>query len=293
MRRTLSLRNWLPLAFAAAFAFLAVGTVLPSAQPVAPNATRVLSIGGSVTEIVVALGQADRLVGRDTTSSYPPEITALPDVGYMRALSPEGVLSVSPDLIVSEAGAGPPEALEVLADVGIPFVTVPNGHDREGLRAKIEAVGEALGTPVEGMALADQTLARLDDAVSSIDGDPKRVMFILSTQGGRIMASGTDTAADGIIKLAGAENAVTEFEGYKPLTDEAVALADPDVVLMMDRSGDHGTTAAELFSMPAMATTKAAGTEALVQMDGLLLLGFGPRTPEAVEALAEALADAG
>ncbi|MEM7489305.1 MAG: ABC transporter substrate-binding protein [Pseudomonadota bacterium] len=273
---------------------LVAALAIPSALRADPaEAERVLSIGGAVTEIVVALGQGARLVGRDTTSRYPPEVTDLPDVGYIRALSPEGVLSVAPDLIISAEGAGPPEALDVLENVGIPFVTVPEGFDRAALRTKIKAIGTALGVPSDGAALADATLARLDAAVAGIDGDAKRVMFVLSTQGGRIMASGTDTAADGIIRLAGAENAVTAFDGYKPLTDEAVALADPDVVLMMDRTGDHDTDAAALFAMPAMATTKAAGTQALVKMDGLLLLGFGPRTPEAVERLAAALAAAG
>ena len=84
----------------------------------------VLSIGGSVTEIVVALGQQHRLKARDTTSSFPPDVTALPDVGYMRALSPEGVLSVGPSLILSEEGAGPPEALDVIRDADIAFVEV-------------------------------------------------------------------------------------------------------------------------------------------------------------------------
>lgn len=268
----------------------AIGALLLSAAPV--QADRVLSIGGSVTEIVVALDQGDRLVGRDSTSSYPPEVEALPDVGYIRALSPEGVLSVAPDLIVSEDGAGPPEALDVLQSAGIPFVVVPDGYDRAGLSAKIEAVGDALGVPDAGRALAAEVDARLAAAVDGIEGAPRRVLFILSTQGGRILASGTGTAADGIILLAGAENAMIEFEGYKPLTDEAVAIADPDVVLMMDRGGDHSATASELFAMPALATTKAAGHQALVRMDGLLLLGFGPRTPEAVERLADALADA-
>ena len=59
-------------------------------SPLAMAESRLLSIGGSVTEIVYALGEEGRLVGRDTTSSYPPEVTSLPDVGYMRALSPEG-----------------------------------------------------------------------------------------------------------------------------------------------------------------------------------------------------------
>ena len=106
------------------------------------------------------------------------------------------------------------------------------------------------------------------------------------------MASGTGTAADGIIAMAGGVNAVSAFEGYKQMTDEAVAAAAPDVILMMDRSGsggDHDSSDAELFAMPAIATTPAAEAGAVVRMDGLTLLGFGPRTAEAVTALSGAL----
>ena len=103
------------------------------------------------------------------------------------------------------------------------------------------------------------------------------------------MASGVGTAADGIIRMAGGENAIDSFEGYKPLTDEAISVAAPDVILMMDR-GDHSASAETLFALPSMATTPAAETRALVKMNGLLLLGFGPRTAEAVSRLSKALA---
>ena len=114
-------------------------------------------------------------------------------------------------------------------------------------------------------------------------------MFILSTQGGRIMASGTDTAAASMIELAGAVNAVTGFAGYKPITDEAVLAAAPDVLVMMAREGDHNSTEAELFAMPAISVTPAANSRSLVRMDGLYLLGFGPRTADAVTDLHAAL----
>ncbi|MEM0946301.1 MAG: ABC transporter substrate-binding protein [Pseudomonadota bacterium] len=255
---------------------------------------RVLSLGGSVTEIVYALGEADRLVARDTTSSYPPEVEDLTDVGYLRALSPEGVLSVEPDLVLAEEGAGPPEAIAVLEAARIPFVTIPDGYNREAVRAKIEAVANALGVPEKGAVLAADVDAALADAVAAADGtETKRVMFILSMQGGRILASGTDTAADGIIHLAGAINAVTAYEGYKPLTDEAAITAQPDVILMMDRGGDHSADNSEVFSHPGLAASPAAQTGAVVRIDGLLLLGFGPRTPEAVNRLSDALVGAG
>lgn len=253
-----------------------------------PDARRVVSLGGAVTEIVVALGGADRLVARDTTSTFPPEITALPDVGYVRALSPEGLLSVGPDLILAEAGAGPVETVEQMRAAAIPFVTIPEGRDAAGVAAKIRAVGQALGLPAD--ALAAQVQARIESAAArAATGDAPKVLFILSLQGGRVLASGTDTQADAIIRLAGGANAITGFEGYKPLTDEAIITAAPDVILMMDRGGDHGASADQLFALPALATTPAAAARRVVRMDGLLLLGFGPRTGEAVERLSEAL----
>ncbi|MEM6740303.1 MAG: ABC transporter substrate-binding protein [Pseudomonadota bacterium] len=255
---------------------------------------RVLSLGGSVTEIIYALGEQDRLIARDTTSSFPPEVEALPDVGYLRALSPEGVLSVAPDIVIAEEGAGPPEAIAVLQSASIPFVSVPDGYDPAAVRAKIEAVAAALGVDAKGAELADEVDARLAAAVrNASNGEAKRVMFVLSMQGGRILASGTNTAADGIIRLAGGENAVTAYEGYKPLTDEAAITAQPDVILMMDRGGDHSAGNDDLFSHPGLAATPAAAREAVVRIDGLLLLGFGPRTPEAVERLSNALSGAG
>src|SRR5690606_14819535 len=110
----------------------------------------------------------------------------------------------------------------------------------------------------------------------------KRVLFILSMQGGRILASGTGTAADGMIAMAGGINAIDGYEGYKPLTDEAVQEARPDVVLMMDRGGDHGANMDQVFTHAAMIGTPAAQSKALVHMEGAYLLGFGPRTASAV-----------
>lgn len=256
----------------------------------------VLSIGGAVTEIVVALGQQHRLAARDTTSTYPPEVSRLPDVGYMRALSPEGVLSVAPSLILSEEGAGPPEALAVIRAADVDFVEVPDALTPEGIVRKISIIGAALGVPARAEALAARTEAALADALEDArrpETEKKRVLFILSTQGGKINASGTGTAADALIRMAGGVNAVTDYAGYKQITDEAVGLAAPDVILMMDRGGDHGAAAEELFGMPAIRLTPAAETSAVIHMDGLLMLGFGPRTAVAVRRLNGLLYPAG
>ena len=278
--------------FAAA---LAVGTVMFSSDKPAnaekPDA-KVLSIGGSVTEIIYALGQEHRLIARDTTSTYPPEARRLPDVGYIRALSPEGVLSVNPDLIISEDGAGPPEALEVLKAAAIPFVEVPDGFDADTVAAKIKTVGAALEVQEQANALAQEVHDRIDAATERAKaraGEPKRVMFVLSTQGGRILAAGEETSAAAIIELAGGINAIEGMQGFKPISDEVIGIAAPDVIVMMDRRGDHSASDDELWAMAPIKLTPAAETKSIVRMNGLFLLGFGPRVADAIDDLSMAI----
>ena len=249
---------------------------------------RVVSIGGSITEIIYELGEADRLVARDSTSTYPNAANILPDVGYMRALSPEGILSVDPNLIIAEDGSGPQDTIDLLTQASIPFVKISDGFTRQGIVQKILEVGDALGVKDKAEKVAARINDELMDAESKSNqysGKRKKVLFILSTRGGKILASGSNTAADGIIKMAGAFNAVNSFNGYKPLSDEAVTVAAPDVILMMDRRGNHGTDDEELFSMPSISTTPAAKTKSLIRMNGLYLLGFGPRTASAINEL--------
>ncbi len=259
----------------------------------AEDSGRVLAIGGSVTEIVYALDQGHRLIARDTTSTWPPEAEDLPDVGYARALSPEGVLSVAPTLILAIEGAGPPETVEVLRQSGVTFVTIPEAQSGDGILEKIAVVGEALGVRHKAGTLIDKTRAALDASAAQTarldHADRKRVLFILSLQGGRILASGRDTQAAAIIEMAGGINAVNEFEGYKQMTDEAVSQAAPDVILMMDRGGDHAVADEQLFAMPAIRTTPAGRNESILRMQGLYLLGFGPRTAQAALDLNAAL----
>ncbi len=255
------------------------------------DASRIASVGGPVTEIVYALGEQDKLVARDSTSLFPDAALALPDVGYMRQLSPEGVLSVNPTGLLVIDGSGPKEALDVLKTARVQYIAVPDTYDHEGILTKIRVVGRALGVDAKAEALASEVDAKLKkaEALTADIRERKRVLFVLSMQGGKIMAAGAGTSADGIIRMAGALNALDGIAGYKQVSDEAVITARPDVILMMDRGGDHSASDEELFAHPAMATTPAAASKRLVRMNGGLLLGFGPRAAEAIHDLAVSL----
>lgn len=254
------------------------------------DTSRVVAIGGAITEIVYALGAEGKLAARDSTSVYPQEAFKLPDVGYMRQLSPEGVLSVNPSGIIALEGAGPKETVEVLKKASVPYVEIPETFDHKGIIDRIEIVGAAIGEQGKADALAKKVDSELNaaEALTKDISERKRVLFVLSMQGGKILASGSDTAADGMIKLAGAVNAMEGFTGYKQLTDEAVISAQPDAVLVMERPG-QSISDDQVLQHPAISTTPAGEARKIVRMDGAYLLGFGPRTASAVRELASSL----
>jgi iron complex transport system substrate-binding protein len=255
------------------------------------NPKRVVAIGGAVTEILYALGLEDRIFGIDTTSLYPKTALAdKPNVGYMRQLSSEGVLGLNPQLILAIEGSGPKETLEVLETAKVPLISVPDKHTAEGVAQKISLIAHAMDADARGACLATAVktdLASLTDMRARIK-TPVRVMFVMSFLNGRAMVAGQKTAANAIIKMSGAVNAIDSFDGYKPINDEAIVAAKPDVILTMKREREE-IQKETIFSNPAFALTPAAKTKSFVAMDGLYLLGFGPRTAVAAHDLATKL----
>ena len=166
---------------------------------------------------------------------------------------------------------------------------MPDVPTPAGVVAKIETVGRIAGASSAAERLAAQVNARFDELAglrARID-NPRRVLFVLSLQSGRPVVGGRGTSADGIIGLAGGINAAQAIEGYKPMADEAIIAAAPDMIVMMRR---HGAAASEdVFALPTFAATPAAKTRALLAMDGQYLLNFGPRAPDAARDLMAAL----
>ncbi len=252
---------------------------------------RLVSVGGALTEIVYALGAQDHLVGVDTTSVYPPAAHDLPDVGYVRALPAEGVLSLSPTLVIAEDDAGPTAVLDQIRATGTPISIVPDDHTIEGAAQKIETVAGLLGCQAEGTAMAAalrEDAAALAQALAGVEERPT-VLFLLNIGQGTPMGGGANTSADGIIVLAGGRNALAAMEGYKPASAEAAIEADPDAILLTQGTVEGLGGIDAVLAMPQIALTRAGREGRVIVMDGLLLLGFGPRTVEAAAELAEAL----
>ena len=255
----------------------------------AHGAARLVAVGGAVTEIVYRLGAGDQLVGVDTSSIYPKTATELPQVGYQRMLSVEGVLSLNPTLILLSVEAGPPDAVALLKTAGVRIVNVPAQHSVAGAQERVRVIARALGREAEGEALAaamERDIEAVQRRLQHIASKPK-VLFIYARGQGAMNVSGVGTSAHAMIGLAGGSNAVTGYKGYKPLTSEALVAAAPEVVLIPARGLESVGGLEGLLKAPGLTLTPAGAQRRVVAMDDLLLLGFGPRLGEAVKALAE------
>ncbi|ABS61805.1 periplasmic binding protein [Parvibaculum lavamentivorans DS-1] len=273
-------------------AILAAATITAAAVAAhAATPARVVSVGGSTTEIVYALGAGESLVGVDTTSLYPSAATELPNIGYVRQLSAEGLLSLKPDLLLTGSEAGPPAALQQAEAIGVPIVKMSEGYTPEAVERHIETVGKALGREQEAAELRAafaEDIAAVNAEIAKTTSKP-RVLFVLQTSRGAMLVSGTDTAASAMIELAGGVNAVTEFSGYKPFSPEAATLAAPDVILMSDQTVETLGGTEIILAEPAFQATPAGQNGRVVMMDALYLAGFGPRLAHALHDLAAAL----
>ncbi|WP_093183892.1 ABC transporter substrate-binding protein [Pseudovibrio sp. Tun.PSC04-5.I4] len=265
------------------------GAFAAQAEP-SNDSQRFISIGSSLTEIVYALGAQDKLVAVDTTSLYPPEATELLNVGYMRALSAEGVLSANPDHILMMEGSGPATTVDVLKAASIQLTEVEEIYSPEGILNKIDRVGNALQMPEKAEALKAKVKSDLEAAMeyASQQAKPLKVMFVISANSGKPLIAGRGTGAHAVIGLAGATNVFSNLRGYKPVSNEAIIAAAPDVVMMMSRPGSGG--ASEILEGAGFNLTPAGIKGNLIVMDGVYLLGFGPRTAAAIRELSDRFA---
>ncbi|MFD4841292.1 hemin ABC transporter substrate-binding protein [Achromobacter sp. NPDC058515] len=261
---------------------VAVGWMLAAGAHAAPPA-RVVTLGGSVTEIVYQLGQGDKLVGDDLSSLYPEAATRLPRVGYYRSVPVEGVLALKPDLVLASEQAGPPDALKRLGEVGVRIVTVPDSPSVDSLKARIRNIAEALGVAPDGERMVERITRELA-AVEAIPVTNARAVLLLNRTG-TLQGAGGGTAANEVMAMAGLVNVLKDQQGYKPLSAEAISALAPDVIVVTSTSIEASGGAEKLLRLPGLASTPAAAHRRVIVLDDLLLLGMGPRLPLALTEL--------
>ena len=256
-----------------------------------------LDLAGSIAATIAGLGYSDLLVGRDISTSFPgtEDLPLVTSGGH--TVNAEAVLALRPTLVITDGTIGPRDVLEQLREAGVTVVFVDNESSFAGAEQLALDVGSALG--VDGQALADRIGADVEAkvaeiaAIAPVDGDRVRMLFLYLRGGSGIYyLFGEESGADELIRgLSGLDVAgEIGWQGMKPMTDEALVAADPDLILVMtDGLASAGGVDALLASKPALALTTAGQNRRFVDMADGVVLGFGPRSAAILDALARAV----
>lgn len=247
--------------------------------------------GGSITELVYAIGAGNKVVGVDETTSYPEQTQALPHIGYWKQLSTEGILSLRPSTFVTWDDAEPKMVLRQLAQHNVKVISLPRTPATFELMLKnIRTLAISLDKQKEAEALIGSLQSRLAviNAKNSQIKQKVKVMFFLSPGGGIPQVAGKTSVADAILHLAGGENIATH-ENYRIYSAEAIIAANPELIVITTQSQKNQTSglrASEgLASVPGVSMTQAWKNQRIIEIDQSLILGMGPRIVDAVELL--------
>lgn len=247
---------------------------------------RIAVAGGSITEIIYRLGQQNHIVGVDSTSVFPAETKKHPLLGYVRNVSVEGVLSLNPDLVLGEDDTGPAKALEQIKAIGIKTIIIKEDNTIAALKKKVTRIAQLLDSEERGKALLEDMQIDLDalnyakaHLSDQAKKKPPKVLFLLTLQHGVPIAAGHNTPAHTVIEAAGGINMMAQHQGWKKLSPESALALNPDVIVVMNRGGN---VFEQVNSVPHFQYTNAVKNKAIHTIDGVYLLGFGPRTPQAI-----------
>ncbi|WP_293169784.1 heme/hemin ABC transporter substrate-binding protein [Microcella sp.] len=259
-----------------------------------------LDIAGSIAATVFALGFGDEVIGRDISTTFA-EAADLPVVTSSgHAISSEAVLALRPTLVITDGTVGPTDVVLQLREAGITVVYV----DAEpGLAAPGELgrqVAAALGSPETGELLAERLESELAAVVAEIEAirpadpaDRVRILFLyLRGTSGIYYLFGEESGADELIEAVGGIDVAGEigWQGLRPMTDEALVAANPDLILVMTGGLESvGGIDALIAEKPAVGLTRAGENRRFVDMADGEVLSFGPRTPAVLDALARAI----
>ena len=261
------------------------------------KAERLVVISQTYNEIIWALGAQDSVVGVDFSSTYPPEVKKVQTVGYHRALSAEGILSLHPTAIVHDNNIGPPQVVEQLKSLNIPMKTFAAKNDSvEGTKALIREMGAYFHKEQRAEELCralDTQMAASLEAVRKYTDRPKvavihfgrasNVYLVVGKGGG----TGDGSAAGRMIEWAGGEMAINSDRMQRMESPEIVAQANPDVILVTDYGFDRaGGDLEQIKALPGVATSNAAKNNRIYRVEENQLMYFGPRTGENVEKVA-------
>ncbi|MGN5953839.1 heme/hemin ABC transporter substrate-binding protein [Sphingobacterium lactis] len=249
------------------------------------DSLRIVSLNGTVSEILCDAGLEKQLVGVDVSSTYPISLKDVPKVGHNKKIPVEAVLALNPNIIIGTKEV-PEETVEQFRQAGMRVILVDQEYSIPGSRNMIKSLTDSLKLKEKG----DSILKRFDQDIQLVQAfeaeNPKpKVLFIYARGTGTMMVGGNNTQVAKMIQLAGGLNVAKDFEEYKPLTPESLVNYNPDVILLFSSGLSSLGDKNGFMEVQGVKQTRAGKEGKIINMDGQLLSGFSPRLPNAIKEL--------
>ena len=244
----------------------------------AQSEERMISAGFGVTEIIYALGAQDKLIAADFTSRHLIKNDDIKQLGLHVQLSAEGVLALRPTHLIGTDEMGPKIALDQIKQSGVQVVTIPSGQDSSQLLSRLDKLAEVMGIGEKAQRLKEQVKADISDLKEHHCNTNSKAIFLMLDSSRKIRVSGSDTAINSIITLAGGSNpAHTYFSGYKTMNMESLLEMQPDYIIISQRALDMYQGIDNLLDkVPILKATPAGINKQVITIpSGSLLGGFG------------------
>jgi iron complex transport system substrate-binding protein len=246
---------------------------------------RIVCLSKHLTEMVFALGKGHDIVAVDLSSTYPDSAKLLKTVGYHRALSPESIISMNPDLVIHSNDIGPDNVLPQITKAGLKVKAFGSANTVDSARLLLKELGKFFNEENKADSITkkmDEGIARAADTLKAYNiKDSLRVMIIhfgLRNNNYFVM-SGRNGVGDKMIRLAGCTPATYDGKGAREMSPEAVALANPDIIIATDYGYDKmGSMDKFISSVPGVALTNAGKNKRIVRFEEHDLIYFGPRS---------------
>ncbi len=250
---------------------------------------RIISLNGAITETLVALGEKENIIAVDVTSTYPEDIkTTAQDLGHTSKISIESIMALKPTIIYATEKDLNDDFKSQLEKTKIRLEVIKQEFSLEGTKTLIKTVAQSLNNE-NYQPLLDKIDQDLQD-LPSFENKPK-VLFIYARGAATLLVAGDKTPVNSIVNIAGAQNAVTEFEDFKPLTPESLLNSNPDYILMFTTGLQSMGGIDGVLKIDGINKTNAGKNKKVIAMDGLLLSGFGPRVGQAAKELNQLLSE--
>jgi iron complex transport system substrate-binding protein len=264
--------------------------------PADARGERYVVISPIYNEIIWALGAQDTVVGIDLSTTYPPDVKKVQTVGYHRALSAEGILSLHPTAIIHDNNIGPPQVVQQLQQLNMPMKTFTSKNDSfEGTKALIREMGTYFHKEARAEELCktlDEQRAASLEKVKQYTDHPRVAVIHFGRASNVYLVVGKGGGGDGggvsqMIELAGGQMAVENRGMQRMESPEIVAQANPDVILLTDYGYDRlGGSTDQIKALPGVATSAAAKNNRIFRVEENVLNYFGPRSGENIAKIA-------